>query len=310
MTLEQRIEALERRCKRLGKTLVGVGTLALFAVVAGTAGWTVAYTGAISPSSITTSSIFLKDKAGKKRLSLHGNSGSLYAKDSAGKTRAALGGTRGVSKSAVSSVGLRSGATENATVVSYAFVNVNDSAGGVEDADWRRRRRGSVGQMAVSEEPLLPQSPGANLTESLFVLRGSDSILNVNDSAGKTRIRLRGSDGSVRGYNKAGIARLVLYGSKGRVVVNDSAGKARVKLVGWDGSVRAYDSAGKGRIWLVGHNGNVRVYDKAGKKRLSLHGNSGSLYAKDSAGKTRVSLDGTTGKVFFTAPNGKTISHP
>ena len=75
MTLEQRIEALERRCKRLGKTLVGVGTLALFSVVAGTAGWTVAYTGAISPSSITTSSIFLKDKAGKKRLSLHGNSG-------------------------------------------------------------------------------------------------------------------------------------------------------------------------------------------------------------------------------------------
>ena len=53
MTLEQRIEALEKRCKRLSKTLVGVGTLALFAVVAGTAGWTVAYTGAISPSSIT-----------------------------------------------------------------------------------------------------------------------------------------------------------------------------------------------------------------------------------------------------------------
>ena len=37
MTIEQRIEALEKRCKRLGKTLVGVGTLALFAVVAGTA---------------------------------------------------------------------------------------------------------------------------------------------------------------------------------------------------------------------------------------------------------------------------------
>ena len=53
MTIEQRIEALEKRCKRLSKTLVGVGTLALFAVVAGTAGWTVAYTGAISPSSIT-----------------------------------------------------------------------------------------------------------------------------------------------------------------------------------------------------------------------------------------------------------------
>ena len=92
MTLERRIEALERRCKRLGKTLVGVGTLALFAVVAGTAGWTVAYTGNISPSSITTENIFLKDKAGKTRISLYGSSGSLSLKDKAGKTRIFLSG--------------------------------------------------------------------------------------------------------------------------------------------------------------------------------------------------------------------------
>ena len=90
MTLEQRIEALEKRCKRLGKTLVGVGTLALFAVVAGTAGWTVAYTGKISPSSITTEKIFLKDKAGKTRISLYGSNGSLSLKDEAGKTRILL----------------------------------------------------------------------------------------------------------------------------------------------------------------------------------------------------------------------------
>ena len=60
MTIEQRIEALEKRCKRLSKTFVGVGTLTLFAVVAGTAEvrrW--AYTGAISPSSITTETIHL-----------------------------------------------------------------------------------------------------------------------------------------------------------------------------------------------------------------------------------------------------------
>ena len=90
MTLEQRIEALERRCKRLSKTLVGVGTLALFAVVAGTAGWTVAYTGAISPSSITTKYIYLKDKAGKVRLRLNGSAGSVKGYDSAGKTRIRL----------------------------------------------------------------------------------------------------------------------------------------------------------------------------------------------------------------------------
>jgi len=92
MIIEQRIEALEKRCKRLSKTLVGVGTLALFAVVAGTAGWTVAYTGAISPSSITTKTIFLKDKYGKTRLTLFGSSGTLSLKDKAGKTRILLSG--------------------------------------------------------------------------------------------------------------------------------------------------------------------------------------------------------------------------
>ena len=95
MTLERRIEALEKRCKRLGKTLVGVGTLALFAVVAGTAGWTVAYTGAISPSSITTKTIFLKDKYGKTRLTLFGSSGTLSLKDKAGKTRVGIYGNNG-----------------------------------------------------------------------------------------------------------------------------------------------------------------------------------------------------------------------
>ena len=124
MTIEQRIEALERRCKRLGKTLVGVGTLALFAVVAGTAGWTVAYTGSISPSSITTSSIFLKDKTGKKRLSLHGNSGTLYAKDSAGKTRVRLGGSDGSV-----TVYDKAGKAVFALRGSDSILNVNDSAG-------------------------------------------------------------------------------------------------------------------------------------------------------------------------------------
>ena len=92
MTIENRIAVLEKRCKRLGKTRVGVGTLALFAVVAGTAGWTVAYTGTISPSSITTRLIILEDSAGKTRLRLRGSDGTVRAYDSAGKTRLQLHG--------------------------------------------------------------------------------------------------------------------------------------------------------------------------------------------------------------------------
>ena len=95
MTIEQRIEALERRCKRLGKTLMGVGTLALFAVVAGTAGWTVAYTGHISPESITTKRIYLKNSAGKTRVVLLGQTGSVHAYDRAGKMRVWLDGSGG-----------------------------------------------------------------------------------------------------------------------------------------------------------------------------------------------------------------------
>ena len=99
MTIENRIAALEKRCKRLSKTLVGVGTLALFAVVAGTAGWTVAYTGAISPSKITTKT--MNNSAGKKGVRLDAKYSSVRAYDSAGKTRLRLQDA-GHSKMAVS----------------------------------------------------------------------------------------------------------------------------------------------------------------------------------------------------------------
>ena len=74
---------------------MGVGTLALFAVVAGTAGWTVAYTGAISPESITTKTIYLKDLAGKTRIGLFGKTGTVRAYDSAERMRVQLDGSTG-----------------------------------------------------------------------------------------------------------------------------------------------------------------------------------------------------------------------
>ncbi len=95
MTIEKRIEALEKRCKRLGKTLVGVGTLALFAVVVGTAGWTVAVTGHITPEHIVTKTSYLKDHNGKVRLSLFGSNGSIFLKDSTGRKRLELYGGNG-----------------------------------------------------------------------------------------------------------------------------------------------------------------------------------------------------------------------
>ena len=51
-----------------------------------------AYTGHISPESITTKTIVLKDKAGKTRVRLAGAYGEVKAYDSAGKTRLRLRG--------------------------------------------------------------------------------------------------------------------------------------------------------------------------------------------------------------------------
>ena len=172
MTIENRIAALEKRCKRLSKTLVGVGTLALFAVVAGTAGWTVAYTGAISPSKITTKTIHLKDSAGKVRLRLLGSGGSVRAYNKAGIARLVLYGSKGI-------------------------VDVNNSAGkkGVRlDAKYSSvRAYDSAGKTRLR-------------------LRGQDGSVTVYDSAGKTRIWLNASDGSVRVHDSAGKGRVGLLG--------------------------------------------------------------------------------------------------
>ena len=157
MTIEQRIEALERRCKRLGKTLVGVGTLALFAVVAGTAGWTVAYTRAISPSSITTETIVLKDSAGEQRLRLEGEDGSIIVYDKAGKKRLRLAGA-------------------------YGEVKAYDSAGKT-----RLRLRGQDGTVRAYD------SAG----EQRVRLYGGKGRIEAYDSAGKWRIMLYGETGKV-----------------------------------------------------------------------------------------------------------------
>jgi hypothetical protein len=159
MTIEKRIEALEKRCKRLGKILVGVGTLALFAVVAGTAGWTVAYTGAISPSKIVTETIHLKDHNGKVRVRLTGADGTIAVYDSAGKTRVRLDGSNGI-------------------------LSVNDSAGKTKVRLEARWEYGSVRAYDKAERTRVR-------------LLGFDGSVRAYDKAGRARVRLLGSTGNV-----------------------------------------------------------------------------------------------------------------
>ncbi len=205
MTLEKRIEALERRCKRLGKTLVGVGTLALFAVVAGTAGWTVAYTGSISPKSVTTTQIALRDSAGKIRLRLIGADGSVRAYNKAGKARFVLYGSQG-------------------------SVRINDSSGKT-----RLRLFGHTG--TISARSIVANSQSG---PTKIVLGGGNGTLTTFGSNGKKRIVLgEGNGESMNFYDKNNKLRIGLTVQGGESILNlmDPSGAPRIQAVGTNGKI-------------------------------------------------------------------------
>ena len=232
MTLEKRIEALEKRCKRLGKTLVGVGTLALFAVVAGTAGWTVAYTGHISPKSITTKTIHLKDSAGKVRLRLLGLDGSIRAYNKAGIARLVLYGSQGI-------------------------VKVNNSAGKT-----RLRLRGQDGSVRVYD------SDG----KTRIWLNASDGSVRAYDSAGKGRVGLLGKNGTLTTFGSNGKKRIVLGEGNGESMnFYDSSNKLRIGLTvqGGESILNLMDPSGAPRIQAVGTNG--KIYFSAPNKPTISH---------------------------------------
>ena len=102
----------------------------------------------------------------------------------------------------------------------------------------------------------------------------------MNDSAGKTRIRLRGENGTIKAYNKAGKTRLSLHGNSGSIFLKNKVGRTRVRLgLGGtdDGSVIVYDRAGNKRVRLgkVFNLGEVAVFSKAGRSGLFSMGGPG-----------------------------------
>jgi len=149
------------------------------------------------------------------------------------------------------------------------------------------------------------------------------STLRTYDKAGKKRVVLEGEDGSLTLTNDGAGPAFSLYDSaeKKRVHLSndllsmiDSAGTTRIRLKSGyipeeHSKIEVNDPTGKVQVALTSF-GSVEAYDTTPKLRVHLLGSDGSVRAKDKAGKARVSLLGTTGKVSFTAPNGKTISHP
>ena len=93
MNIDERFEKLEKQIKNLKKMLGGVATLALAALIGGTALGVHAANGSFD--TLTAKTLHLKDSSGKTRVSLYGSNGNLLLKDASGKDRVALSGSSG-----------------------------------------------------------------------------------------------------------------------------------------------------------------------------------------------------------------------
>ena len=93
MNIDERFEKLEKQIKNLKKMLGGVATLALAALIGGTALGVHAANGSFD--TLTAKTLHLKDSSGKTRVSLYGSNGNLLLKDASGKTRVMLYGSSG-----------------------------------------------------------------------------------------------------------------------------------------------------------------------------------------------------------------------
>jgi DUF4097 and DUF4098 domain-containing protein YvlB len=89
MNIDERFEKLEKQIKNLKKMLGGVATLALAALIGGTALGVHAANGSFDI--LRAKTLYLKDSSGKTRVQLLGSSGQLYLKDASGKNRVKLG---------------------------------------------------------------------------------------------------------------------------------------------------------------------------------------------------------------------------
>ena len=93
MNIDERFEKLEKQIKNLKKMLGGVATLALAALIGGTALGVHAANGFFD--TLTAKKLLLKDASVKTRVQLFGSTGNLVLSDSSGKNRVYLNGSSG-----------------------------------------------------------------------------------------------------------------------------------------------------------------------------------------------------------------------
>ena len=163
--LEKQNEALSGQIKNLKKMLGGVAAIALAALIGGT----VLGVHAAKPLSnkfnnLYANRIFLRDKAGNIRVSIHGQTGNLNVFDKNKKVRVNLNGNQ-------------------------AIVSVRDSVGKP-----RVLIRGNDGVLFL-------RGPSKKMAASLHSKNGA---FYLHDTNGKVRVRAHGNSGSVVTFKAGG----------------------------------------------------------------------------------------------------------
>jgi hypothetical protein len=87
MTIQDRVENLEKQNKNLKRWMAGIGAIALAAFVGGTVISVRAYTATIEPLGVVTRDILLKDANGQVRVAISGSAGQITLYDAGAKTR-------------------------------------------------------------------------------------------------------------------------------------------------------------------------------------------------------------------------------
>ena len=223
--LEKQTQALKDQARRLRRLAWGAVAIALAAFVGGTALSVRAYTGAIEPTSITTTSITLKDSSNRPRLFLTGNSGTVSALDANGKWRASLD--------------------------SSGIVTVGDENGvirAIMSSSGKIYFRNASGQSVAEFGP-------SGITPTITTPTITTQKITLIDASGRTRLILDGASGSVAAIDGNGKARVGMD-SAGFIYVRDANGNPRAYMNS-EGRINAHDSNGVPRVSMNGSDNKI-----------------------------------------------------
>jgi DUF4097 and DUF4098 domain-containing protein YvlB len=191
MNIDERFEKLEKQIKNLKKMLGGVATLALAALIGGTALGVHAANGSFD--TLTAKTLHLKDSSGKTRVSLYGSNGNLLLKDASGKDRVALYGSNGY-------LYLKDASGKNSVMLYGSSGSISSGNLYLNDSSGKQR----------------------------VALSGSSGKLDLKDASGKTRVMLYGSSGSIKAVTISAAHKHTAFSSSARKKANRHSHKLTV----------------------------------------------------------------------------------